>query len=1340
MVSGGTGTGGAVNCAEEWSYVVIKNSILWQNTGAYGPEIGVGKRTTSVFDPSADVDVSYSDVQGGQAAVFLEQAGKTAAWWLTGNINADPNFAVTSQKQRTYYLSQTAAGQHVNSVCVDAGGNPASDLAGVAGHGVTTRTDHVADVNTVDMGYHYNADIPAPTFTLVFSEVDDGFGPYGILSHDPNYATYYQGTVVNLHAVPRDATTYHLKQWNGADRNTTLTDNTITMTGAMIVTVEFESILPSLITRVVDDSNATANNGTLTQNGKTGKQIYAWGTVVNLVATPNAGYSDLEWTGTDDDGTFAFTNKVTMNAHKTVTVMFYVPKTINVPGDYVHIQDAINAANRGDIVLIAQGVHDVFENVDTNADLDVEKDITITGMNPDDPCTVARTIIHGGMFVNSVSRRCIVKGFTIEDTYYVGVSGCNGCDTTCGNPATDGMNGASIGGIIELWDASPQFINIVVQNCSIGGGNGGNGCSPGGDGGWGGWAHGGAVSDNNGSPLFKNCIFRNNLAYGGDGGNAASDGGHGGSWGDPNSARWMFGPYLTYEHYSGYGGGAYCGSGSKAEFNGCQFINNRALGGSCGVSPGAYSPWPHSHYRIQSYGGGAYCDQDSSPRFVDCIFTGNTADVNGESKHADGTATVPDQPYLSYGGAIGMDVNSHPTFENCTINGNKAWVGGGIYSNWGCPTIIDSNFSSNVATNGGGAYLVGGVQHVQRTLFLGNTATFDEPNEYGQGGGLYSLDDGNSIIVDCNFRSNMAGSSGGGLYIDGIRDISIKNCLIVLNSAGRDGGGISANWYADPNIADCTIASNYATGTGYGTSYGGGLYTSYKSSTQITDTIIWGNTASHGNQIGVGTGFFSDKQPSNVNVTYSDVLGGAANVYFDSGCTLNWNYQTNMVGNSSTDDPQFVGGYHLSQTAAGQKTQSPCVDKGSVNDVNLVHLRFYSTRTDHVEDVGRLDLGYHYWIDTGIDGDFDMNGRVDLIDMQVIGQHWLQLCTFPYWCDGADLNHDGVVNMLDEGIFSSNYGQNEKIPPEPDPMTWVTLPYPLNSSTMHMVATTAVDNTGLPVTYEFAKTDSQGNEILPYLTSTTPDINVTGLSNGQIYGFKVRAVDFYGNRTGWSTIAFADSVDKPQPDPMKWATQPVLLMNPLRISMTAATATCGTSGVDYGFEEVDHHAGTIIWQSSPTYTDTALDGNTTYAFHCFARNHLKTSVVTAPSPTVSVTIGNLDLTPPSPPPTIVSGTQDVFGGYYDTITISTGTTDASGVVQYQLGVTPGTYGALQVYAIWGTKDETGKMDVSPWLADPAGFADFFVANFDYQRHHNYQVRARDAFGNMTVWSPVFWVP
>jgi hypothetical protein len=81
------------------------------------------------------------------------------------------------------------------------------------------------------------------------------------------------------------------------------------------------------------------------------------------------------------------------------------------------------------------------------------------------------------------------------------------------------------------------------------------------------------------------------------------------------------------------------------------------------------------------------------------------------------------------------------------------------------------------------------------------------------------------------------------------------------------------------------------------------------------------------------------------NVTHTNVEGG-------------------FSGTGNIDaDPVFVtgpdGGYYLSQTAAGDPENSPCVDTGSAG-ADTLSMDDRTTRTDGVPDSETVDMGYHY--------------------------------------------------------------------------------------------------------------------------------------------------------------------------------------------------------------------------------------------------------------------------------------------------------------------------------------------------------------------------------------------
>jgi hypothetical protein len=150
--------------------------------------------------------------------------------------------------------------------------------------------------------------------------------------------TYDEGTVVDLVATPNAG--YRFDEWTGdvgdvADVNAATT--TITMNGDYSITAEF--------VKTYDLTTSSTAGGSVSDPGE-GTYTYDEGTVVDLVATPNAGYRFDEWTGTV--GTVADVNDttttITMNGDYSVTANFCELSTYqfiyDVPDNIVACEDA----------------------------------------------------------------------------------------------------------------------------------------------------------------------------------------------------------------------------------------------------------------------------------------------------------------------------------------------------------------------------------------------------------------------------------------------------------------------------------------------------------------------------------------------------------------------------------------------------------------------------------------------------------------------------------------------------------------------------------------------------------------------------------------------------------------------------------------------------------------------------------------------------------------------------------------------------------------------------------------------------------------------------------------
>jgi lysophospholipase L1-like esterase len=211
--------------------------------------------------------------------------------------------------------------------------------------------------------------------------------------------------------------------------------------------------------------------------------------------------------------------------------------------------------------------------------------------------------------------------------------------------------------------------------------------------------------------------------------------------------------------------------------------------------------------------------------------------------------------------------------------------------------------------------------------------------------------------------------------------------------------------------------------------------------------------------------------------------------------------------------------------------------------------------------------------------------------------------------------YDGV------GVAALLSTEEDVSPPEPNVMTWATVPTATGPTTITMTATTASDASP-PVLYYFECT-TDGNKSSSWQTNTTYE--ASGLTPSTLYSFKVKARDSSPahNETDWSSTqsATTDQPDTvpPTPNPMTWATVPTAT-GPYSITMTATTATDTCSPpVQYYFECTNDGSKTSGWQSSVTYSPSGLNPLTLYSFRVKARDSYLTPNETGWSSTLSAT-------------------------------------------------------------------------------------------------------------------------
>lgn len=326
-------------------------------------------------------------------------------------------------------------------------------------------------------------------------------------------------------------------------------------------------------------------------------------------------------------------------------------------------------------------------------------------------------------------------------------------------------------------------------------------------------------------------------------------------------------------------------------------------------------------------GGGIYCD-GSSPTITNCVISLNTADLQGGGIcYVDSSVSISNciieenkSPAIAGVNGIGGGITclrSSGIITNCTITNNSARSGGGICFKENSTSISITNCTilNNVATHlhGGGIYCWDSNAIISNCAIVGNTAIY-------QGGGVGLYESSAAEIINCTISENTTDYYGGGIHCSYSPFVAITNCTIAGNTANRYGGGIEL-MQSFSSITNCTILQNSAGEFGGGVScvfssptitnstivantayyYGGGIYCDTDASPNITNSILWNDTAMLGAEIALGLFRFSDSRSSTLTIGYNTVAGGEANVYKGSGCTLNWDN-----GSMLSADPLFA--------------------------------------------------------------------------------------------------------------------------------------------------------------------------------------------------------------------------------------------------------------------------------------------------------------------------------------------------------------------------------------------------------------------------------------------------
>ena len=650
-------------------------------------------------------------------------------------------------------------------------------------------------------------------------------------------------------------------------------------------------------------------------------------------------------------------------------------QTITVPDEYSTIQDAIDAASNGDVILLSDGTYSGTGNIDLDT---LGKSISLVSQNGSSTCIID---CHGqgrGFHIHSSeSEQTVISGLTVR----------NGLDATTGGAflienasplitnCTLFHNEAPTGAGFHLSNSAAMLTNLILNENSA--------------------TDGAGISAINSNPEIANCLLLRNDATGTGGGIRLI-----------NCSEEPLIYNCTFSQNSSInpGGAIYCNETEPLIVNSilwddspdeleCQYAGSgRAtvsytciMGGYQGT--GVISDDPEfasgpmdGYYLNPSHPVSPCIDAGTGQASTVCFRTdGNDVCLNQLASRSDGVADSRTadmgfhhpailQPTATPTNTPTPTVTSAPTPRIIRVPQEFNTIQGGIAAarTGDIVLIADGTYSGT-----GNFDLSIADKKVHIISETGPLNCVIDCNGRGRGILCSGSACAGAIVQGLTIREGLAKGtewpleSGGGILCINGANIRFLDCIII-DSTARNGGGFAAV-ECSPSLQNCIVARNSLSVAGSG----GGIY-GYLSNMQVDNSTIADNTAVS-SYTGRGGGFFFSGacSPNFVNtIIWNNAPDGLE--YFEAVpviryCCLQENYPagTNIIYSNPQLITGLAGNYYLDSR---HRIISPCIDAGEFNAdsthytgiFNELTMSDLTTQSDQARDSGTVDMGFHY--------------------------------------------------------------------------------------------------------------------------------------------------------------------------------------------------------------------------------------------------------------------------------------------------------------------------------------------------------------------------------------------